>query len=312
MAPLYKVRYTFRAEDEGELAVSKGDLVKLVIPSRLSAAADEVTAEEVSKDGWTLVETLAQPVRKGYVPTNYIVRSEENAATARESPSRNERNTLSAARPRTAGSDRGENLTSRMGSPRESSPTESSRVGPIRRLSDPRLPQHLLETLEASDATIDLGAAAGRYGSQHAAGMQPQAAPSPAPAAPRNASSYEPQYQQPHQLQPYQPPPTDAGTGAGVDLTQLFADHDAWHDKVIREREDEFAAFENSLDHVSSALGQVQEKNQNVISKVLSVEAQVEALKNQLKQQIQADRKSLSERFSSPYESQNGDGIAGF
>jgi len=71
MALLYKVRYTFRAEDDGELSVTKGDLVKLVVPSSMSSSDHaSLSAEILSKDGWTLVETLASPAQKGYVPTS--------------------------------------------------------------------------------------------------------------------------------------------------------------------------------------------------------------------------------------------------
>jgi len=58
MMNLYSVKYTFNGEDEGELSVLKGDMV------RVSGSG------ELSKDGWTLVETIVSPFSKGYVPSS--------------------------------------------------------------------------------------------------------------------------------------------------------------------------------------------------------------------------------------------------
>mmetsp|Transcript_15322 Transcript_15322/g.27339 ORF Transcript_15322/g.27339 Transcript_15322/m.27339 type:complete len:181 (+) Transcript_15322:856-1398(+) len=180
-----------------------------------------------------------------------------------------------------------------MGSPRESSPTRTSRIGPIRRLSDPRLPQHLLETLEATDATIDF---------QNPAFYRGDQAPEPSPARANEASH--------HQLQPFrQPSPgqqlsTSLG-GDAVDLTRIFADHDALYEKVIREREEEFDAIETSLNQVHHALAEAQGRNEDVVAKAHDIEAQVEALKRQLNLQIEEDRKSLSERVSKFYNNES-------
>uniref|UniRef100_A0A7S2S4P7 SH3 domain-containing protein n=1 Tax=Mucochytrium quahogii TaxID=96639 RepID=A0A7S2S4P7_9STRA len=62
---LFLVKYTFSAQDQGELSVQKGDIVRVNNQS-----------QQLSKDGWTLVETVHQPFLKGYVPTNYITPAE--------------------------------------------------------------------------------------------------------------------------------------------------------------------------------------------------------------------------------------------
>ncbi len=59
---LYVVKYTFNAEEEGELSVLKGDV--LLVPSNAPPA----------KDGWTLVETTSAPFTRGYVPTSKFAR----------------------------------------------------------------------------------------------------------------------------------------------------------------------------------------------------------------------------------------------
>mmetsp|Transcript_13548 Transcript_13548/g.26136 ORF Transcript_13548/g.26136 Transcript_13548/m.26136 type:complete len:297 (+) Transcript_13548:166-1056(+) len=296
MALLYKVRYTFRAEDDGELSVTKGDLVKLVVPSSMSSSDHaSLSAEILSKDGWTLVETLASPAQKGYVPTNYIIKNPGSEPAAKSAPHQQVSSSQHQSRPRTGGSDRGitSERSNRMGSPRESSPTRTSRIGPIRRLSDPRLPQHLLETLEATDATIDF---------QNPAFYRGDQAPEPSPARANEASH--------HQLQPFrQPSPgqqlsTSLG-GDAVDLTRIFADHDALYEKVIREREEEFDAIETSLNQVHHALAEAQGRNEDVVAKAHDIEAQVEALKRQLNLQIEEDRKSLSERVSKFYNNES-------
>ena len=116
-----RVLYDFVAEEEGEL----------------SAKADtevNVTGSLNTQDGWVLVETTIVPFSKGYMPRDYLApipttTTTSTVADAPILPITNAPVTLSA----------------------EKSPTGVSSFAPVRRLSDPRLPQHLLETLDPSE-----------------------------------------------------------------------------------------------------------------------------------------------------------------
>jgi len=301
---LFRVKYNFAAEDEGELSVRKGDLL------RVSAPGDADEGDAGDKDGWTLVETLSPPFAKGYVPTNYIVKADLPSArtfATQGSPLASPGSHFgashgggvsiaSSARPPTAGSivssvvsGRGRRQAASPGggaSVREKSPTRASRLAPIRRLSDPRLPQHLLETLETSDVVGEDGPTGGRdFNKAVPVGRGPLGASSvnvTADLADMRADQL-------------------VGQPAHIDLNKLFAAHDNWFEQVMEEREREFATFENSADSVAKVMSRVQEKSQDVVSKIMSLEAQVESQRFQLKQRIEDDNQTMNNRFAQLY-----------
>mmetsp|Transcript_13742 Transcript_13742/g.15670 ORF Transcript_13742/g.15670 Transcript_13742/m.15670 type:complete len:81 (+) Transcript_13742:44-286(+) len=58
---LVKVLFDFNAQDVGELSVVVGEVVRL-----------SSTGQSPQNSGWTLVEKIAPPYGKGYVPTGYL------------------------------------------------------------------------------------------------------------------------------------------------------------------------------------------------------------------------------------------------
>lgn len=318
MSTIFKVKYNFRAEDEGELSVSKAELLRLCVSS---SQADD---DDSSKDGWTLVETLQAPFAKGYVPTNYIVAVDDAAgkdfagtdASASALASSSASSSASTSlRPRTAGSERsvdsgagrrygsgsGASLQSAsLSQAQEQSPTRTSKAAPIRRLSDPRLPQHLLETLESADMSLHPGQLADLVREQEQQELQEasQAAQHQLGATSRSvqrrARADSGALAQLQQLAPV------AGQ-AHVDLTKLFATHEGHYAQVVGEREQEFAAFEDSVDTVTKTMAQLQEKNQDVVTKVMQLEAQVQQQREKLKQRIHDDNQRMNSRFAQLY-----------
>jgi len=61
-AQLYKARYDFKAEGDGEMDLSKGEMLRL----------GPVSGAEEESQGWTLVESLSSPFRRGFVPTSEL------------------------------------------------------------------------------------------------------------------------------------------------------------------------------------------------------------------------------------------------
>jgi hypothetical protein len=318
---LYRVKYNFTAEEDGELSVRKGDLVKV--------SGDEA-ADEVGKDGWTLVETLSPPFAKGYVPSNYISKADTPTTSSTRSIDGLTAGASSPAsspvgshfgRPGTAGSaGSGSGLSGRVGlraassggsdvvqvpapaqsvGSQEKSPTKASRLAPIRRLSDPRLPQHLLETLENSD-------------SLPAPPQAPYSSPSTVPArahAPPMSQQQQQQQQQPQQqhlserqadLLAYDQQP-QGGATQFIDLNRLFASHDNWLAHVLGEREREAGALEASVGVCTKALERVREKNRDVAARVGSIEAQLESQRHLLKLRMAEDSQNANSRFQQLY-----------
>ena len=123
---LCEIKHDFLAEEPTELSVSEGEVV------RASAAALN------SADPWTLVETDAPPFNRGFVPTSYLKPIDRLPAAAPRNPGKTSSTTTTV-----------KNITP----PRQQDPSVIEEYvdvrvgGPVRRLSDPRLSHHLLESL---------------------------------------------------------------------------------------------------------------------------------------------------------------------
>ena len=59
---MFKVLFDFEGQDEGELTVHKGETVRI----------SKKNGKQNMDPGWTLVERLAPPFAKGYVPTGMV------------------------------------------------------------------------------------------------------------------------------------------------------------------------------------------------------------------------------------------------
>jgi hypothetical protein len=94
---LHRVNFDFRAEEDGEVSVAKGELV-VTLPRGASQHRSCVAsprrswfAEEGAdlSDGWALVETAAEPRRSGFVPAAYLVRVSQSAPAPAPAPRSN-------------------------------------------------------------------------------------------------------------------------------------------------------------------------------------------------------------------------------
>ena len=124
-AALYEIKFDFLAEEPTELSVSEGERVRAPLGSHESA------------EPWALVETDAAPFNRGFVPTSYLKLIDSLAP---------------AKRPGLPARDVASSSTQTVVAPTQRSTPANDYVdlrvgGPVRRLSDPRLPHHLLESL---------------------------------------------------------------------------------------------------------------------------------------------------------------------
>lgn len=150
----YTIKYAFKAEEPTELSVDAGELVRAAEGAHSSA------------EPWTLVETAAPPFNKGFVPTSYLRPAPASAAQAQaQGTPMGTLNTSRAAPPSTGASAGSVGGRAPPRTPQDSTPppppppaadpvsayaTNAASVGPVRRLSDPRLPHHLLEALSVN------------------------------------------------------------------------------------------------------------------------------------------------------------------
>jgi len=116
-AALYEIKFDFLAEEPTELSVSEGERVRAPLGSHESA------------EPWALVETDAAPFNRGFVPTSYLklIDAQAPVKQARD-------DSAQAVAPTQRSTPASDYVDLRVG-------------GPVRRLSDPRLPHHLLESL---------------------------------------------------------------------------------------------------------------------------------------------------------------------
>lgn len=160
MPTTYIVNHDFQAEEneEGELSVRKGTIVVSVDSNG-------------DGDGWIEVYIQNDKSRRGYVPESYLKIYQASSATSATASSQAKVRTppqntsfgspysntnVAATSPNTYSSSVPQSMASNNFAPREypgnviqmetnAPPANSTKLGPIRRLSDPRLPDYLQE-----------------------------------------------------------------------------------------------------------------------------------------------------------------------
>ncbi|KAH9261563.1 hypothetical protein BASA81_000219 [Batrachochytrium salamandrivorans] len=143
--PNFQIKFNFEAEEPQELSVAEGEVV--------SAPA----GSEASQEPWTLVETVVPPFNRGFVPTSFLVLVKAQPA-GRSGPSSSKASAVSTPLPTSSSSNNNWDNDSQHSfdsQPQQSRKQQqmgntgpaSSKSGSVRRLSDPRLAQQLLNVL---------------------------------------------------------------------------------------------------------------------------------------------------------------------
>ena len=160
-APMYEALYDFAAEEEGELSMQKG------VKYQLAPGDDGIYGnDDDAKDGWILVMDLKSG-ESGFVPVDYVKKISAPAPKGAASPKRS-----MAPNPVVIINGKAESIDPSMFSggmgghgggptlsPALSLQDLAGDVGdltssaPIRRLSDPRLQEKLLASIDSSVAT---------------------------------------------------------------------------------------------------------------------------------------------------------------
>lgn len=272
---MHKVLFDFQGQEEGELSVSKGETVR-VSKKNPSPSMDP---------GWTLVERLAPPFAKGYVPTGRLLLVELNdilslltdsklsfccagyIAPIVSSPARYSATVSSARSP-----------VSQPESPRseaETTPTKVSKFSNIRRLSDPRLPVHLLETLNVSDAN------------------------SPIPSKKKDMMAAEPKAS----LVEFKRGAAALGklTGSDADVERAMQKQDELFNQITEMRRKQADVLDTSLQNLDLNSNQVRTMNENLMSRISQLDAQLDKERQQWKQKVDADNLELNRRVSQLY-----------
>lgn len=140
--PNFQIKFSFEAEEPQELSVAEGEVV--------SAPA----GSEASQEPWTLVETVVPPFNRGFVPTSFLVLMRTQPA-GRSGPS----SSKASAPPASSWENDSQHSMDSQPPPTQqqqarkqlqqtgSTGPASSKPASVRRLSDPRLAQQLLNVL---------------------------------------------------------------------------------------------------------------------------------------------------------------------
>ena len=139
-----------------------------------------------------------------------------------------------------------------------------SRNAPVRRLSDPRLSQHLLESLEVSSEVSDYS--------------------DTIPEPPQKTST-----------------PSHAVRPSRSDLPELFSRIETLYNEILNERSRRHTNVEALAGSLFKQISTGQEKNANVTKQLHHLDATIEEQRKILKSQIDQDNKKLHSRFVTMY-----------
>ena len=256
--------YDFRAEEEGELTVSAGTEVNVAGGSLHTS------------DGWVLVETATAPFSKGYLPRDYI-----DVVKTTASPS------LGGIISSPASSALSVELLKAAAATadKEQSPTVVSNFAPVRRLSDPRLPQHLLETLDPSEAGAGIAPSSS---------SSPSSAPAPAP--PNFSTTALAQVRRSNGTKA-----TVASAASAEDFAQLFASHDEWFHSAVDRRKAAHQDLVGNIKSLCDRLRAVQDENDGVLEKINELDQLIEGERNQWKQRLDTEKSNITDRVAELY-----------
>jgi hypothetical protein len=131
-ASVFTIKYDFIPEEPTELGVRAGELVR---------APEDAFG---SKEPWTLVETVAPPFNRGFVPTSYLIPYQQQQQQQQQHQQQQQQQGVNMTPPPSSSSMMNPNSNSNNNTLFQGGMGSGPRV---RRLSDPRLPHQLLDAL---------------------------------------------------------------------------------------------------------------------------------------------------------------------
>lgn len=243
-----------------------------------------------SDDGWHFVTSQNDPNRSGFVPREYLVRAETlNQPPAPTSDSTytspNAYSPLPNTRvpqpepqaPSSIYAARQAPLPSALPQRQEISPTKMTKIGPIRRLSDPRLEQHLLETLDPQAVQGTLNNS--RNGAEKAQSI------------------------------------ADVSQGINVneltvpeaamneDYSSIVDANEKWLNEMQARHAKAFDGLLGSIESLSQKVSDCEDKNEEIVSQIQQLDALIEEERSKWKLRLDAEKSAMQERVASLYDS---------
>jgi hypothetical protein len=305
MATHCQVLYTFAAEDEGELSVSAGDIVTV------NAGEDGIFGtDDDTKDDWVLVEANGT---SGYVPANYLKQQQpgpEPAPAPAPAP---------LVAPLVVPSPA--HTTASTFTPAQSMPGFPS--APIRRLSDPRLAQHLLETIDPktvgggvagnksplrSPVTSTLASTvtpggAGTAGAKRSVGAAAAWAKvkSNTPNASANNSAKlfsSVRTMMSGTMTSTQRTPALSAAVAAEDYGEMFRRNEDYFLQLQASRADTFSTLSEMVDALATRVNDNTEANGTVMGRIGELDALIDEERRKWKQKIETDKSSSASNLT--------------
>lgn len=231
----YSIKFNFEAEEPQELSVSEGELVRA--PGTLTDYHTDlgmcctnllqnlVERADQSQEPWTLVETVAPPFNRGFVPTSYLIPVSPAAEGALQQHGEEEEEEVP--------------YTEYLETAREG--------GPVRRLSDPRLPHQLLEVLSINPPEEHLPVSSAAANTSNSL------------IRPLNTS------------QSYQ---------------HLFAQHDRQFQQVMHMRHEQFKALEEAASDLTRRIEAAKQKSSEIADTMLDITGIIEGERKRWKDKL--------------------------
>ena len=169
----------------------------------------------------------------------------------------------------------------------ETSPTSMTKIGPIRRLSDPRLEQHLLETL---DPEAVRGVSVGNLPEDFGNGR------GDSPSTSKIALS----------LSSQQPAGGDGPimpqAAMTEDYSSIVAQHDKWLSDVQGRHVAAFDGLLSSIDSLSLKVSDCEAKNAEIVDQIQQLDALIEEERSKWKLRLDAEKSAMQDRVAKLYQ----------
>jgi len=191
----------------------------------------------------------------------------------------------------------------------EISPTKMTQIGPIRRLSDPRLEQHLLETLdpEAVHGAGNFGGNSGMTGHNSTF-----VSSSPTPMTQTTTATSVPSFSVPSlngalggavpggvvNSDAMPSMPTQA---MNEDYSSIVSQHDAWLQDVQGRHTTAFDGLLSSIDMLSTKVLDCENKNNDIVNEIKQLDEFIENERSRWKRRLDSEKLAMSNRVQSLY-----------
>ena len=265
MPTTYMVNHDFQAEagEEGELSVKKGMIV-------ISADGDG------DGEGWIEVMLQNDKSKRGYVPETYLRRytpisvNNATASSKAKQTSTFKKLNISPTTSPSSYSNIGSNSSNVMQMETAVPPANSTKLGPIRRLSDPRLPGYLEEV----------------------GGVPTTTAITKSSSSPSNLN------------QPKMPMPSQ---NINDEFSNLIALHDDWLKNMQESHQNAFRGMINAIDDLENRVASCQSKNTSIVQQMGQLDQMIDEEKTKWKQRLDSEKQAMTNRIANMYSNRPND-----